>query len=290
MGRAPALSPPSASNRSMKNILGGLAVFAVGAAWPVRAAPAAPATSAAAPTESRGTTAVVWKTLAPGAERGISGDATDRLEMFRFDLDRYDAEVVVGGRARQAGARVWMPGARHSAAELLHRAGTSQVVAVVNGGFFDDRGRSLGLRLIHGAAAVPFRDHVDWGVFTVADRRARIVHSRDFAVASNIQAAIQVGPRILIAGTVPSLKPQLARRTAVAIDRGGKSVTLIVADAPVDAAVLGSRLASLGFDSALLLDGGPSTQIAVALGGSRAGALEIPGGYPVPDLLAIVRR
>ena len=58
----------------------------------------------------------------------------------------------------------------------------------------------------------------------------------------------------------------------------------------MDAAVLGSRLAWLGFDSALLLDGGPSTQIAVALGGSGAGALEIPGGYPVPDLLAIVRR
>jgi hypothetical protein len=272
----------------MKDLLRGLAVFAVAAAWSVRAVPAAPATTAAAPTEFRGTTAVVWKTLAPGAERGTSGEAADRLEMFRFDLERYDAEVVVGGRERPAAARVWMAGARHSAAEILHRAGG--VVAVVNGGFFDDRGRSLGMRLVHGAAAVPFRDHVDWGVFVVADRRARIVHSRDFAVASNIQAAIQVGPRILIAGTVPRLKPQVARRTAVAIDRDGKTVTLIVADAPVDAAVLGSRLASLGFDSALLLDGGPSTQIAVAVGGSRAGALEIPGGYPVPDLLAIVRR
>jgi hypothetical protein len=32
------------------------------------------------------------------------------------------------------------------------------------------------------------------------------------------------------------------------------------------------------------------TQIAVSVGGPRADALEIPGGYPVPDLLAIVRR
>jgi hypothetical protein len=276
----------------MKNILfRAVVALAVAATLPARAAAATAPGTAAAPAPAGGPTAAVrWKPIAPGAERGIAGDATDRLEMFRFDLERYDAEVVVGGRERPAGARVWMAGARHSAVEILHRAGAGQVVAVVNGGFFDEQGRSLGLRLIHGAAAVPFRRNVDWGVLVVADRRARIVHSRDFVPAPNIQAAIQVGPRILIAGVVPRLKPQMARRTAVAIDRDGKTVTLIVADAPVTAAVLGSRLAALGFDSALLLDGGPSTQIAAAVGGSGAGGLEIPGGYPVPDLLAIVRR
>ena len=82
--------------------------LAVAATLPARApAVAAPAT-AAPPAQAGGpTAAVVWKTLAPGAERGSTGDATDRLEMFRFDLERYDAEVVVGGRERQAGARVW---------------------------------------------------------------------------------------------------------------------------------------------------------------------------------------
>jgi hypothetical protein len=58
-----------------------------------------------------------------------------------------------------------------------------------------------------------------------------------------------------------------------------------VAPEPVDAATLGARLAALGFTSALLLDGGPSTQLAV-----EAGSAGIPGAYGVPDLLALVRR
>jgi hypothetical protein len=275
----------------MKRVLSGMVLVAA-AALLARAANA-----------TGGTAAVVWKPLGPGAERGISSDGPFRLEMFRFDLERYDAEVVVGGRERPPRARIWMAGARHTAAEVLHRAGAGQVAAVVNGGFFDENGHSLGLRMIHGHAAVPLRGNVDWGVFAVADGRARIVHSRDFASGSGIQAAIQVGPRILIEGVVPKLKPQVARRTAVAIDRDGKTVTLVVADAPVDAAALGNRLASFGFHSALLLDGGPSTQIAVAIGAPATaapvdqpvsaqalGSLEIPGSYPVPDLLAIVRH
>ncbi len=271
------------------------------------AAAAAPATTGAA----GATEAVVWKTLAPGAERGSAAAGDVRLEMFRFDLERYDAEVVVGGRGRAARAGIGMAGSSHTAAEVLRGGGAGgaagQIVAVVNGGFFDGNGRSLGLRMTHGAAAVPLRSHVDWGVFSVAARRARIVHSRDFVAEPGIQAAIQVGPRIVIDGVVPRLKPQVARRTAVAIDSDGKRLTLVIVDDAVDATTLGSRLAALGFRSALLLDGGPSTQIAVGIGppppaphgavpaaaaaaGEADGWLEIPGGYPVPDLLAIIRR
>ena len=272
------------------------------------AAPAPAVNDAGAAAGAGADAAVVWKTLAPGAERGTAEAGDVRLEMFRFDLEQYDAEVVVGGRGRSARAGIGMADGRYTATEVLHGAGVraGQVVAVVNGGFFDGNGRSLGLRMIHGAAAVPLRGKVDWGVFSVAGRRARIVHSRDFVAEPGIQAAIQVGPRIVIDGQVPRLKPQVARRTAVAIDGDGRRLTLVVADDAVDAATLGSRLAALGFRWALLLDGGPSTQLAVAIGrppapahgsaaapaadAEAAGRLEIPGGYPVPDLLAIVRR
>ena len=57
---------------------------------------------------------------------------------------------------------------------------------------------------------------------------------------------------------------------------------------PVEAAALGARLAALGFHSAVMLDGGPSTQLSLRAASSPA--REIPGGYPVPDLLALVRR
>ena len=272
----------------------------VGAAAGAPPAPLAPSGAVApAPAPMPAIAAVVWKPITPGAERGVADEGDVRLEMLRFDLDRYDAEVVVTGRERPARARVWMPGARHTAAEILRHGTDSKVVAVVNGGFFDENGRSLGLRLTHDVAAVPLRGGVDWGVFYVAGRRAHIVHSREFAAAPGIQAAIQVGPRILIDGVVPRLKPQIARRTAVALDRDGKSVTLVVVQRPIDATALGNRLAACGFHAALLLDGGPSTQLSAAVGvpvtsapdiRSGPGRLEIPGAYPVPDLLAIVRR
>ena len=60
---------------------------------------------------------------------------------------------------------------------------------------------------------------------------------------------------------------------------------------------VGARLAELGYHTALMLDGGPSTQLAanIEFAGKRskhpsAEALEIPGGYGVPDLLVVTRR
>lgn len=90
---------------------------------------------------------------------------------------------------------------------------------------------------------------------------------------------------MLVDGKPLQLKPQRARRTAVALPRDGRALTLVLVDDWIDANELAARLADAGFDSALMLDGGPSTQLALALGETRA---DIPGGYPVPDLLVIV--
>ena len=72
----------------------------------------------------------------------------------------------------------------------------------------------------------------------------------------------------------------------MAIDREG-TLTLVVSPAPIDAGRLASRLAALGFHSALLLDGGPSTQLSAASG---TFALEVSGLYGVPDALVIRSR
>jgi hypothetical protein len=44
-------------------------------------------------------------------------------------------------------------------------------------------------------------------------------------------------------------------------------------------------LAGLGNDRALMFDGGPSTQLSAAIGSF---ALEIEGGYAVPDALLVL--
>ena len=70
----------------------------------------------------------------------------------------------------------------------------------------------------------------------------------------------------------------------MALDRDGRTLTLVVVDAPIDANDLAAALANSGFDAALMLDGGPSTQLSLEVGAVKE---EVAGGYPVPDLLVI---
>jgi exopolysaccharide biosynthesis protein len=213
-----------------------------------------------------------WAELAPGvSHRTIEEDF--RAVLLRFDLERVRVDVAVPG-----------PDAAQRAGEL--RA-ARRAIAVVNGGFFDTSGKTLGLRIGGGKTVVPLRPRVDWGVLTVRDRRARIVHSREHRPDPAITAAIQVGPRILAGGKPLKLKPQRALRTAVALDAEGRHLTLIVTRDSVEANALARVLETLGFDSALMLDGGPSTQLSARIGPT---SIEVEGGYAVPDLLLILPR
>jgi len=212
-----------------------------------------------------------WQAIAPGAERLRLDDP--RLELFRFDLEKYRPEVVVPGPANP-----------RSASALRAETGA---VAAVNGGFFDEKWRSLGMRIARGKTLIGLRPRVDWGVLMVRRGRAQIVHSKEFRPDPTIEEAIQVGPRLLAAGQPMRLKPQSARRTAVALDREGRYLTLVLADAPTSAQRVAETLAELGFDAALMFDGGPSTQLSLELGEVK---LTLMGGYAVPDALIIKRR
>src|SRR5262245_19868646 len=105
-----------------------------------------------------------WTALAPGVEhRRVEAGA---LEVYRFDLERFRADVVVPGPAKPA-----------TAAAVRKQVGAA---LVVNGGFFDTEGRSLGLRIVDGRKVIGLRPNVDWGVLVLRQGRASIVHSRDF--------------------------------------------------------------------------------------------------------------
>src|SRR5262245_44575687 len=87
-----------------------------------------------------------WQLIAPGAERLRLEDP--RLELFRFDLETYRPEVMVPG-----------PENPRSAAALRAEAGA---VAAINGGFFDEKWRSLGMRIGRGKTLIRLRPRVDW--------------------------------------------------------------------------------------------------------------------------------
>jgi uncharacterized protein YigE (DUF2233 family) len=217
---------------------------------------------------------IAWREMQAGAAQATL-EASDgkKIRLFRFELALYIAKVVVGaGR----------PPHLETAAALLHRL---HAVAVVNGGFFDENRAPLGLRIASGRTRVPLRPRVDWGILVLQGPSARIIHSRDWGDGATVEGAIQVGPRLLVDGQPLKLKPAMARRTAVALPRDGHALTLVVVDDPIDANELAARLAAAGFDTALMLDGGPSTQLSLHLPPAH---LDLPGAYPVPDLLVIL--
>jgi uncharacterized protein YigE (DUF2233 family) len=214
-----------------------------------------------------------WQTAAPGVETLTVDEGGASVALMRFDLQRFRPEVVMLGPERT------------KTASALRR--DLSAVAAINGGFFDDDRRSLGLRITGGKTAVPLRRGVDWGVLVVRGGRASIVHSREFKPDARIEGAIQVGPRLVAGGRPLRLKPQAARRSGVAVDRQGRTLTLLVSPGPIEAGRLADLLVRLGFYSALLLDGGASTQVSAAAGRFT---LDVSGAYGVPDALVVRPR
>lgn len=164
---------------------------------------------------------------------------------------------------------------------------STQSIAAVNGGFFDEDNDSLGLRESKGKELSALRS-VDWGVFFVRNGKAHILHTRDFPKTNtkSITEAIQSGPRLVVDGQPTDLKDQWARRTGIGITADGK-VLIAVSDSELSLPKWADFWAAkdgLHCQHALNLDGGGSTQLSVKSDNSN---LEVTGSWPVPDALVI---
>jgi uncharacterized protein YigE (DUF2233 family) len=162
----------------------------------------------------------------------------------------------------------------------------TRALAVINGGYFDANGRSLGLRISLNKRTSNLHP-ADWGVFYIKGDAARIVHTsaykalRDAGKTTRVLEAIQCGPRLVVNGKPTRLKPQWARRSGIGIDRSGQ-VILAVADGELSFAAWQRLWASrngLDCPNALNLDGGGSTQL--SLGGKHP--RQVGGAWAVPD-------
>lgn len=198
------------------------------------------------------------------------------------DLHRKSRAMSVSIRAFRAPASSFRVAGNHylNAANWLRQ---TRARVVVNGGYFDGNGRPMGLRQGKNTASNTLR-RADWGVFWIKNGVAHVSHTRDFSASNHPDEAIQCGPRLVVNGKPTDLKPQWARRTGVGIDRSGR-VVLAVSDGELSLeewAQLWASPSGLNCPNALNMDGGPSTQLAVA----GAGDLNIEGGWPVPDVLA----
>lgn len=216
-----------------------------------------------------------WQSISPGIE-------WRKIQMKNAGFLSSDVEVIV---LRFPPKRLHVKMGKTQTAKEWRES--TQSIAAINGGFFDEDNDSLGLRESNGKELSALR-RADWGVFFIRDGKAHILHTRDFPKTNtkSITEAIQSGPRLVVDGKTTDLKEQWARRTGIGINADGK-VLIAVSNNELSLRRWAEFWASkdgLHCQDALNLDGGGSTQLSLK---SDSDSLEITGSWPVPDALVI---
>lgn len=230
----------------------------------------------------------VWQPVESGLwEREVDAVALSgarvRMRAFRVDLTTHRLQAVEA-RARSG----------RKMARVDELARESSALLAVNGTYFDERDRPLGLLVDGGRVLNPLRK-ADWGVFAVTGGQPRLVHTRDWtaADASAAEFAIQVGPRCVVGGEPLQLKAQRARRAVIGARADGHVVIAVSLDGKVLSGDLAELLArsdaqgGLGLVDAVMLDGGGSAQLEAL---ATQPPISIAGAWPVPNAVAVLRR
>ena len=235
-----------------------------------------------------------WKELEPGLElleesldrRRREGDAAAlvvlKVTAVRIDPKRFALAV----RMNPAG----------DGRTLADVARADKVPVVVNGAYFGKEDEPVTLLVSSGRALSRFnRNLPNGGVFALDGKgRAVVVPFKDFKEPGpGADFAVQNSPLLVSGGKAAYKDPRPARhrRTAIGVAADGR-VTIAVCDSEITldewAAVLASGApGGLGLDSALNLDGGPSTGLAVEHEKAR---VRVPSGRLIPHVLTVARR
>jgi hypothetical protein len=202
--------------------------------------------------------------------------------LFRLDLEKTDLRVLPAGG----------PTVRREVEEIVRAL--PQAVAV-NGSFFDEDGKAMGLVVDQGRLISRFRKR-SWGALVIKERKARIVTGSDVDLAENPELVLQGQPRLVVDGKIAKLKEQKAKRVALCLTAKGDTPLgnrhlILVTASSVDARDLASFLAlpkekgGVGCLHALNLDGGPSAQLIARLDDVR---VQTRGGDAVPNALVAI--
>lgn len=139
----------------------------------------------------------------------------------------------------------------------------SQALLAINGGFFDNGYHPLGLRIRDRKQLSPLKLISWWGVFYIKNQQPHLAGPRQFNSDNAISFAIQSGPRLIINGQIPSLKPGRAERSALGISGKNQVIILATNHNPLTTTELAELMKSapLNCSDALNLDGGSSSQL-----------------------------
>lgn len=195
---------------------------------------------------------------APTGGAAAVGDAGDALiedarayevRTWRMPLERYDVTIEdVEMTTSIAAVR------RRTSGDL-----------VINGGFFDELGKPLGLAVSGGTELSPLARRLSGGVVTVGPGpHARLFASETFERREGTSFALQCRPRLVVSGkpNVKSDDGKRSERTALCLRDGGRTIDVVLVrgdEGGPSLFALGRWLVARGCEDALNLDGGPSS-------------------------------
>ncbi|MDI9819161.1 MULTISPECIES: phosphodiester glycosidase family protein [unclassified Legionella] len=222
-----------------------------------------------------------WRKLAPGIDyQDLDGNFLtpwSHLHVFRINLKENQLSLVTAADLSRKYASV------------DEYAQHTQALLAINGGFFDDNYKPLGLRIYNKRQKTPLKKISWWGIFYIKNQRAYLTNINQFNTSSQIDFAIQSGPRLLINDRIPPLKPGRAERSALGITRDGRVIILVTDNLPLSTTELAQimKAAPLNCQNALNLDGGSSSQLRAKINSFQ---LEVHGFSNVSDAVIVKAR
>ena len=168
-------------------------------------------------------------------------------------------------------------------------------VCAVNGGYFDEQFKPIGLRIVNSQMLTPLkRARLITGVLFASPRDVQIVRAREFSQRQKIEAAIQCGPFLVdrsqrVGGLNNS---EHARRTFAATAMNGRALLGVCSDvslADLAAILATTRIAAdLKIQRALNLDGGSSSAFWFAR--ENGSVFSIPEQKSVRDFVGVLPK
>jgi uncharacterized protein YigE (DUF2233 family) len=196
-----------------------------------------------------------WQKIAPGVEYLDLNENNliniSHIHVFKIDLKFNKLNLTLANNLTNKQAIV------------SEFAAAANAIIALNGGFFDTKFQPLGLRIANHHKYNPIKYISWWGIFYIKNNKAKITTVNNFDQSSNIDFAVQSGPRLVINGNIPSLKPGFAERSALGITKDGKIIVLVTKNTPITTTYLANLMKSkpLNCFNAINLDGGSSSQL-----------------------------
>lgn len=219
-----------------------------------------------------------WKPLDQGLEYAVIRLNPGAIHAFRVDPKHHRFGIVTAKAMGRSGATVKAMAKR------------SKAIMAINGGFFTPELESLGLLISDGRKINPLKNTSWWSVFYIRGTTPYITHTNSFREDPSISMAVQSGPRLLVGGSVPKLKPSFAERSAICVTGKRKVVLIATEDLVIQPGDLADYLKKgemeegFGCRTALNLDGGSSTQIYARIGSFE---LDVPGAKKVANAVVV---